>query len=450
MTAPRAVAVAYSGGRDSTALLHATARAAALTGGALCVHALHVHHGLSPYADDWLRHGRQTCRRWAARGLPVFFHAERVRVDAGPGVSIEAAAREARYAALVRLARAAGCDTVLLAHHREDQAETVLLQALRGAGAAGLAAMPQRIERFGLTWLRPWLAQPRGAIEAYVRRHRLRHIEDDSNTDTRYARNKLRHEVWPALLQAFPQAPQVLGAVAQHAQDAAQCLTELAELDLRQIGVGPQIDVAGLLALGPARGRNALRVWLARVTPERPAATLVQRLWAELATHRRPEQGSASWPVHGLGMLRLYRGQLCWRPAASVDATAEMAEVADVVIFLDGPGIYPVPAWRGVLQVESVPEQGMAGRAGPVQLRARRGAEQFQRAPGTPPRSLKKQFQAAGVPAWQRQAPLIWQGERLLHVPGLGMDARCLAGPGEPQWRLVWRPDSPAGEGGCG
>jgi tRNA(Ile)-lysidine synthase len=381
----------------------------------------------------------------------VHFHAERVRFDAGPGVSIEAAAREARYAALVRLARAADCDTVLLAHHREDQAETVLLQALRGAGPAGLAAMPQRIERFGLTWLRPWLAQPRSAIDAYVRRHRLRHIEDDSNTDTRYARNKLRHEVWPALLQAFPQAPQVLGTVAQHAQDAAQCLAELAELDLHQIGAGLRLDVAALLALGPARGRNALRIWLARVTSERPAATLVQRLWAELAAHRQPEHGAASWPVHGGGVLRLYRGQLGWQPAASVAVTAEMAEIAEeVVIFLDGPGFYPAPAWRGVLQVEAVPEQGMAARAGPVQLRARRGAEQFQRAPGTPPRSLKKQFQAAGVPAWQRQAPLIWQGERLLHVPGLGLDARCLAGSGEPRWRLVWLPDSPAGEGGCG
>lgn len=442
MTAPRAVAVAYSGGRDSTALLHATARAAALTDGALCVHALHVHHGLSRHADDWLRHGRQTCRRWAARGLPVQFHAEHVQVDAGPGVSIEAAAREARYAALLRLARDAGCDTVLLAHHREDQAETVLLQALRGAGAAGLAAMPQRIERFGLTWLRPWLAQPRSAIEAYVRRHRLRHIEDDSNTDTRYARNKLRHEVWPALLQAFPQAPQVLGTVAHHAQDAAQCLAELAELDLRQIVSGVQLDVAGLLALGPARGRNALRVWLATVMSERPAATLVQRLWAELAALRQPEQGAASWPVHGLGALRLYRGRLGWQATAGTGATAV---AVDAEVFVAGPGAYPVPAWGGVLQVEVVSEHGMAARAGAVQLRERRGAEQFQRALATPPRSLKKQFQAAGVPAWQRQAPLVWQGDRLLYVPGLGIDARCLGQPGEPQWHLTWLAAASAG-----
>lgn len=214
MAAACAVAVAYSGGRDSTALLHATARAASQTGGLLCVHALHVHHGLSVHADAWLRHGRETCRRWAARGLPVQFHAERVRVALDGGASIEAAAREARYAALARMARAAGCDTVLLAHHREDQAETVLLQALRGAAAAGLAAMPRGIERDGLTWIRPWLAQPRAAIEAYVRRHRLAWIDDDSNTDTRYARNRLRHEVWPTLLQAFPQAPQVLGTLA--------------------------------------------------------------------------------------------------------------------------------------------------------------------------------------------------------------------------------------------
>jgi tRNA(Ile)-lysidine synthase len=433
MAVTHAVAVAYSGGRDSTALLHATARAAKLTGGALTVHALHVHHGLSAHADAWLRHGQQTCRRWAARGLPVQFHFERVQVQVGAGISIEAAARDLRYAALVRMARAAGCATVLLAHHREDQAETVLLQALRGAGAAGLAAMPRQIERWGLTWARPWLAQPRAAIETYVHRHQLRHIEDDSNTDTRYARNKLRHEVWPALMQAFPQAPQVLGAVAQHAQDAAECLAALAERDLQQVRGAYGLDVAALLALGPARGRNLLRVWIQQLTRQAPPATLLQRLSAELAS-----ASNGRWPLGEHGWLACHRGELIWQ-----SMVVALDRPTDVLLTLAAPGLYPLPAWGGALRVEVVDAQGVVPeQLRSVCLRPRQGGEQFQRAPATPPRSLKKQFQAAGVPAWQRDAPLLWAGEQLLWVSGLGVDARCWAPSGQPQWCLHWLPEA--------
>ena len=156
---PPAVAVAASGGRDSTALLHATARAARDLG--LEVHALHVHHGLVADADAWLERLEAQCRRWRAAGLPVHFHSTRLDGRPARGESVEAWARRERYQALAAMARHAGCALVLLAHHRRDQAETFLLQALRGAGPAGLAAMPRRAERAGLTWARPWLAQPR-------------------------------------------------------------------------------------------------------------------------------------------------------------------------------------------------------------------------------------------------------------------------------------------------
>ena len=149
------VAVAYSGGRDSTALLHATLHAAQAQGGEVV--ALHVHHGLSPHADTWLQHCAEQCRRWARRGLPVLWACERLAERPAPGDSIEAWARQARYRALRTMAQAHCVSMVLLAHHRRDQGETFVLQALRSAGVAGLAAMPRRIERDVVTWARPWL-----------------------------------------------------------------------------------------------------------------------------------------------------------------------------------------------------------------------------------------------------------------------------------------------------
>jgi tRNA(Ile)-lysidine synthetase-like protein len=195
---PACVAVACSGGRDSIALLHATASAAQLVPG-LVVAALHVHHGLSLQADAWAEHVAAQCGVWAEQGLPVRAVVQRVHCDLAAGRSVEAVAREARYAALAQMALEQGAAAVLLAHHRRDQAETFLLQALRGAGVAGLAAMPEEVERDGVRWLRPWLGVAREAIEAYVRDRQLPFVDDDSNDDTRFARNRLRHRVWPPL-----------------------------------------------------------------------------------------------------------------------------------------------------------------------------------------------------------------------------------------------------------
>jgi tRNA(Ile)-lysidine synthase len=437
------VAVAYSGGRDSTALLHATLRAAREVG--VQVHALHVHHGLSRHADAWLAHCEQRCRAWATRGWPVRLHHERLALVPPPGDSIEAVARAARYAALARLAGVAGCDLVLLAHHREDQAETFLLQALRGAGVAGLAAMPARAVRAGITWCRPWLDQPRAAVEAYVRRYRLAYVDDDSNTDPRFARNRLRTQVWPVLQQAFPQAGQALGDAARWAQDAAACLAALADLDLGAVQVtlpgvhpaaGPALDLAALFALEAPRGRNALRAWL-QARLGRPApATLVRRLWQEL-----PRAGTGSWGATG-GELRCYRGCLRWvpEPPGTLPSVAD-ARGPDLELEVLQAGAVAVPQWGGTLLVSPVQEGGVALAAlARLRLRPRRGGEQFQCTAASLPRSLKKQYQALGVPAWERGGPLLYDGgERLLFVPGLGIDARALAGRGEPQVALQWR-----------
>jgi len=422
--ARRRVAVAASGGRDSTALLHATLKAAAPLG--IEVIALHVHHGLQAAADDWQRQVREQARRWGAA-----FDSRRLDGHPAAGESIEAWARRERYRALGEMARAANCTLVLMAHHRRDQAETWLLQALRGGGPRGLSAMPREALRQGLSWVRPWLEQPREAIEAYVRRHRLRHVDDGSNADPRFARNALRNTVWPALAAAFPDAEATLAMAARHAQDATRLADEVAALDLPPLRQGDALDMRAWGALPPARRLNALRAWLSQVLRTPVPVSLLQRLLDEL-----PAAGSARWPAPG-GELRLYRGRLSAAPAAiAVEGVAGSMRVD-----LDHPVRIDLPPWGG--QLIATPAD--SGGASPQRLRqltvaARHGGERFALTPAGLPRSLKKQFQARAVPAWERDGPLLFTADgRLLFVPGLGIDAALQAAPGQPQLAIRWQ-----------
>ena len=425
---PRRVAVAYSGGRDSTALLHATLKAAAEQG--VQVLALHVNHGLNPQADEWQRHGAAQCKAWARRGLPIEFVAQRIVEKPARGDSVEAWARQARYKALRRMAIEHGASLVLLAHHRRDQAETFVLQALRAAGVAGLSGMPGAIERDGLTWSRPWLDVPRESIEAYVRRHRLRHVDDDSNEDARFARNRLRHAVWPALSTAFPQAESALADAAAWAQEATTCLAELASIDLASADKNGDLDLRAWRTLSAARRGNLLRAWLRSRTGQPAPATLVRRLMEEL-----PEAGSATWPL-AHGELRCYRGALRFVVGTDNDSPPREATLS-----VRRAGTYALPGWRGRLQATRVKEGGVPlAWLAHLALKPREGGEQFQAGIGRPARSLKKQFQAAAVPAWERDGPLIYSGGQLVFVPGLGIDARVVAPPGQTQMALRWLP----------
>jgi tRNA(Ile)-lysidine synthase len=396
----RRVAVAVSGGRDSMALLHCVAAAARPLG--LEVWALHVHHGLQPLADHWADFVERSCR---ARGLR--FAMRRLKGAPARGASVEAWARAGRYAALTEMAREAGCAALLLAHHRGDQAETFLLQALRGAGAAGLAAMPARAERHGIAWLRPWLDQPREAIDAYVRRHRLRFVDDASNADARFARSRLRHNVMPALRAAFSQAEAALAAAARRAAQARALIDEVSRADAAAVSDADALHVLRWAALSPTRRRESLRAWLAPQVARGVSEALLERLMHEL-----PATPPAQWSLDDGATLTRYRGRLRLQ-AAPCEARLRLQATRQ--------GGIPLTLLVG------------------AQWQARRGAERFQRAPGTPPRSLKKQFQAAGVPAWARDAPLLLAADgSLLFVPRLGTDARALAAPGSPRVRLEW------------
>jgi tRNA(Ile)-lysidine synthase len=213
-------------------------------------------------ADRWASRARGLCERWNVR--------LRMRAAAGlarPGESVEAWARRERYRALARMARDAGASLVLLGHHLHDQAETVLLQALRGAGPAGLAAMPRVVERDGLTWARPWIARTGAEIDAYVAPLDVDVALDPSNADPRFARSRLARAVMPALRAAFPEADAALAAVARRAGEARAVLDEVAAEDLLRIGAGDDAAAGGVAHAVGARRMNALRAWLAQSWP---------------------------------------------------------------------------------------------------------------------------------------------------------------------------------------
>jgi tRNA(Ile)-lysidine synthase len=427
-------AVAYSAGRDSTALLHAALQAAYKTGQQ--VFALHVHHGLSSQADTWVQHATEQCQIWRAQGLPVQLLVHYERSHVAPGQSLEAWARGVRYAALRQMALESGLGCVMLAHHQRDQAETWLLQALRGGGVAAWASMPYQVQRDGMTWLRPWLNQPRAYIERYVQQHQLTYVDDDSNQATRFDRNRLRLQVWPVLQQAFGQAEINLSTAAQWAQEAHACLQELADHDLADIAHPQGFFVKPWLALSPARQSNALRAWLKLQTGTAAAASCVQRLQRELPGARH----SSCWRLSpGSAQLRYYRGYLSF---SSLTRPFQIGSERGVqtTVSVDRIASYPLAGWGGVLHVEPVKEGGAPWSClADLELRQRMGAERFQLSSSRPARSLKKQFQLMGVPAWERSGPLIYSQAKLLFVPNLGIDVRMQALPGEPQVMLRWQ-----------
>ncbi|MBL8307019.1 MAG: tRNA lysidine(34) synthetase TilS [Rubrivivax sp.] len=416
--------MAASGGRDSTALLHATVRCGRALG--IEVVALHVHHGLQAAADAWQAQVKAQSGRWGARF-------ETCRLEGAPkrGESVEAWARRGRYRALAAMARAGGCGLVLLAHHRRDQAETFLLQALRGGGPRGLSAMPATALRDGILWARPWLDRPREAIDAYVRRHRLAVAEDPSNGDPRFARNALRAAVWPALSGAFPEAEAAFATAATRAQQAAGLAMEVAAADLAEVAERGELVLAPWMALSPARRRNALEAWL-RELPEPVPGTLLERLCVEL-----PGVHQGRWPAGGFE-LRLYRGRLSAAPTGE----PAVASKATVELALASAGVHEVPTLDGCFVVETAHSGGARVEClRRVLAGGRQGGEQFRLSPRGTARSLKKQFQARGVPAWEREGPLLYTADgQLLFVPGLGIDGALQATPGAPQLTLRWVP----------
>jgi len=426
---PKRYRVAFSGGADSLALLHAFARlreAIAPAG----LDALHVNHGLSPDADAW----QVRCQQLAgALGVPLI--GRRIKVRREPGESPEAAARGARYATLEAVLEPD--DMLITAHTEDDQAETLLLQLVRGAGPKGLAAMP-RLGRIGRGWLvRPLLEVSRDALREYLRPLGLEPVHDPSNEDPRVARSFVRAEILPRLERLAPGAPHALARAARHQAHAAELAAELAGIDLEQAHgeVPGTLSCAALARLSPARRFNVLRAWTAQAGLPPPASVHLEHVVRDLIGARPDGSPRIAWPG---AELRRYHGMLhAMRPLGPVDARMSVIWSPPGRLRLAHGELEAVASSQGGL------DAGAVADAERVEVRLRRGGERCRPHGRRHSRSLKKLLQEAGVPPWRRgRLPLIYLDGRLAAVAGLFVCEPYWAPEGTPAWALFWHDDA--------
>jgi tRNA(Ile)-lysidine synthase len=376
-----------------------------------------------------------------------FDHRE-VTVEKGRS-GVEAAARKQRYAALGEMCRAHGVDLLLTAHHLDDQAETVLLQLLRGSGPAGLSGMDESNRARSLlgddklVMARPLLAVARAELEAFAAEQGIGWAEDESNSDPRYARNALRHQVMPVLAQAFPGFQRRIARSSAHAQSAQRLLDELAEQDLAACLVDQAIDLARLRLLSRDRIDNLLRHWFSRRGFGMPSTAWLEQMVAQLLSAREDAQPLVSHPEVD---ARRHRDRLYLVPkqpelAGLRDPDDEGIIVKHAQAFTwRGEASMAFPDYGGVLHFD-VAARGLdpawlKGRA--LEIDFRKGGERLKLAPNRPTRGLKQLFQAADVPVWERsRLPIVSSGAELLFAAGLGMDCRHVS-EGEGRIALRW------------
>jgi tRNA(Ile)-lysidine synthase len=424
-----AVCVAFSGGTDSTALLAALALAPRSR---LRLRAVHVHHGLHPDASRWSAH----CRR-VARNLRAPLKVLRVEVARRRGASLEAQARAARYAALACELHAG--EVLLTAHHADDQLETVFLQLLRGAGVAGLAAMPESTQFATGTLARPLLTRSRAELSDWVKKRRLPFIEDATNADERLDRNYLRRQVLPQVRSRWTGCATTVARSARHAAQAQRLLEGIGRADANRAADGAALSAKALRALAPERRRNALRFWITAQGWPAPDARRLEELAGAVIAARADANPAVSWDrvVAQRDADRLY-------VRAAADASAPAAEstwVWRAAPRQSLPGLMGELAinadQHGPIDLDLLPEQ--------LAVRVRRGGERLRPRTGGPSRTLKALLQQARVPLAERaRVPLLFAGGRLVAVADLWNDASVHAhARSTRRARISWRRTSP-------
>lgn len=434
---------ALSGGLDSVVLLDLLVPLSSRM--AFSLSAVHVNHGISTNADEWGRFCENLCR---SRGIPL--HVARLNIRREPGISLEAAARDARYQVFGKL----NANYVVLAQHLDDQAETLLLQLLRGAGVKGLGAMPvvrnleagfgrQQALRSGLSMpdagpliLRPLLEVSRREIEEYARARTLHWITDESNEDVSFDRNFLRHEIFPLLEKRFPSYRTTFLRASRHLAEASALMDELADADGGRCIVPGKLHIEDLRKLSFPRAKNLLRYTLAQQGVILPSTTKLDEILRQLLSARPDAKVNVPF---GTAEIRCFRGLVhvrSGRPPESLEADWQVA--------WNGEKQLVIPELGGTLVFRAHESEGISLQkisAQPVTIRPRQGGERLRPDCKRPRRSLKNLLREASLPPWERQSlPLVFSGEHLVCVPGIGVDCEFRAGDEEPGLILEWIP----------
>ena len=419
------LALGLSGGLDSMVLLDLLAHLRLQH--PLRLTAIHINHGISPNAARWAQLCVTRCAGYAIQCTVVT--ADIVRTG---GEGLEAAARAARYAVFMQQ----DVDAIVLAHHLDDQAETLMLQLLRGAGPRGLAAMPEtrRLARESpVLLLRPLLEVARANLAAYARRRRLQWVDDESNASLDFDRNWLRHDVLPRIAMRFPAYRDTWLRASRNLADASELGDVLARIDAAEITAGEGLRVAKLLELGEVRARNVLRWFLDRNGVRPPSRDHLNEALRQLVAPRGDAQ-----PLVELGpvSLRRHRGVV-----RLVEQTAPARR--DWRAVWRGEPVLHLPEGMGALYFERTIGAGLSAArlsAGAVSVALRAGGERMKPAHERPTRTLKNLLREAAVPAWQReQLPLLFCSDAPVWVPGIGHDCRFAAGPHEPGVLVSWQ-----------
>jgi tRNA(Ile)-lysidine synthase len=410
--------VGLSGGRDSVVLLHALCQLAL----PMELMALHVHHGLSANADAWEIFCTKLCGDW-----DVPLTVKHVEVPHDSGMGLEAAARRLRHAAFAEC----GAHWVALAHHRDDQAETVLLNLLRGAGVDGAGGMV--VERphgkQGVRLIRPLLDAPRSVLDAYAAAHGLAWIDDESNADTDFRRNYLRHEIMPRLVARFPSGAAALARAAGHFSEGAQLLAELAAQDRCALAPNGRIEIARLNTLSQARARNLLRHELELAGCTMPDARWIDEALRQLANARAEAATCVSVGRHE---LHVYRGELHLIKIQPLPPEQQLRwQGEETLPWAGGTLRFTVQHGAGLSQARLA--------EGELCIARRSGGEHLQLNARRPRRTLRNLLQEAAIPPWERERlPILWCGKEVAWIGAVGMDCRFACAPNAPGVVVEW------------
>jgi tRNA(Ile)-lysidine synthase len=407
------IAVALSGGLDSVVLLDSVCKSQAKSKNTE-IFVFHVHHGLQKFADDWL----VFCEKLAKK-YKTHFDFRLLHLDRDEG-NIEARARAGRYDALADLCEEYGVQDLLLAHHQNDQAETVLLQLLRGAGVAGLSGMPAsrvvRADATPITLWRPLINESRAELEAYAKEHKLKWIEDPSNQDRKYRRNAIRKDILPKLEKIQPEAVANLARSAALLKDAQILLDRLAVQDGKNIFSKAALKTKLLLDLAktdlPA-ANNILRYWLRLNELAMPSQERLDSWWRDLRVVKT--DAMLEW-THDGKTIRLWRDQL----QVTVNSAGQWVFKT---IAVKSKHLGLPSAW-----VKKVQQEGR------LTTKLRSGSEKLQVKPNAPRKTLKNLFQEANIPPWQRNAPLLYIDDELIAAAGIGVSHPHLVSSGLRVW----------------